>query len=229
MILYNKYIALYSATFALCSILFLTYPQIDLMVSGLFWTSEKGFIYENSFLPVFLYTLILVITKAMAVFLIIAGITKIIGKPLFSIKTRTIVFLLISLILAPGIIANTILKDNWGRARPSQIQEFGGTAHFSPPLVIVNECDKNCSFIAGHPSMAFYTFALALLVKNRKKRIVAYTMAISFGLLSGAARIVQGGHFLSDVIFAGLIICGVIKVLHFIIIEKRYLEVPQLA
>jgi lipid A 4'-phosphatase len=228
MILYNKYITIYIAIFALCSIFFLTYPQIDLMVSGLFWTSEKDFIYENSFFPVFLYKLILVITKAMAVFLIIAGITKIIGKPLFSIKTRTIVFLLISLILAPGIIANTILKDNWGRARPSQIQEFGGTAHFSPPLIMVNECDKNCSFIAGHPSMAFYTFALALLVKNRKKRIIAYTTSISFGLLSGAARIIQGGHFLSDVIFAGLIICGVIKVLHIIIIEKRYLDPPQL-
>lgn len=228
MILYNKYIAIYSATFALCSILFLTYPQIDLMVSGLFWTAERGFIYENSFLPVFLYKLIPVITKAMAVFLVIAGISKILGKPLFSIKTRTVVFLLLSLILAPGIIANTILKDNWGRARPSQIQEFGGTAHFSPPLIMVNECDKNCSFIAGHPSMAFYTFALALLVKNRKKRIIAYTTALSFGLLSGFARIIQGGHFLSDVIFAGLIICGVIKLLHLIIIEKKYFSSPQL-
>jgi lipid A 4'-phosphatase len=229
MILNNKPLIIYAIVFAICSIVFLTYPQIDLVVSGLFWESGKGFVYENSFLPVLLYQLILKMTKGVGLFLIIAGITKIIHKPLFNIKTNVIMFLLVSLILAPGIIANTLLKDNWGRARPSQVQEFGGTAHFSPPLLVAHECDKNCSFIAGHASMAFYTFSFALLVKNRNKRRLACVIAIMFGLLSGFGRIVQGGHFLSDVLFAGLIICGVIKVLHYVIIEKRQCASPQTA
>ena len=40
---------------------------------------------------------------------------------------RAAVFLVLSLLLGPGLLVNVILKDNWGRPRPGSVVEFGGT------------------------------------------------------------------------------------------------------
>ena len=62
-------------------------------------------------------------------------------------------FLAAMLAIGPGLVANVILKDNWGRARPRQVVEFGGTKQFTPPLVPVRECVRNCSFVSGEASV----------------------------------------------------------------------------
>ena len=58
---------------------------------------------------------------------------------------------LIGLIVGPivgsGLIANFFFKDNWGRARPVHIEEFGGEKLYTPPFVISDQCLKNCSWI----------------------------------------------------------------------------------
>jgi len=95
---------------------------------------------------------------------------------------------------------NIILKDNsLGRPRPVHIEHFGGTHEFTKTFYYSGECTKNCSFVSGHASIGFYFMALAWIYRCRQWLY----FGIFCGLAIGFARIVQGGHFLSDVIFAG--------------------------
>ncbi len=129
-------------------------------------------------------------------------------------------FLALSLIIGPGLLVNTLFKDNWGRARPHQILEFGGSAHFTPAAVLADQCTRNCSFPSGHGALAFWLMAVALVVPARW-RVLAMTIAVIIGFLVGAMRIAQGGHFLSDVVAAALIVVLVNEALKILILDRR--------
>ena len=70
-------------------------------------------------------------------------------------------FLAICLVVGPGLVANTVLKDNWGRARPKHVAEFNGASTFTPPLLPARECHRNCSFVSGEAASIFLPFYAA--------------------------------------------------------------------
>ena len=76
---------------------------------------------------------------------------------------RAVVFLIATMILAPGIIANVILKEHWGRSRPVNVTQFGGNGHFVPWWDRRGDCPENCSFVSGDVAGAFWTLAPAAL------------------------------------------------------------------
>lgn len=116
-------------------------------------------------------------------------------------------FLSLAMIIGPGIIVNSILKDNWGRPRPRELELYGGRYSYEAPLNIDPE-SQGKSFPCGHATMGFYFFAPAFLMGLMKRRyyLLLTLFAISYGSLIGWVRIIQGGHFTSDVIFAGAIV-----------------------
>ena len=116
--------------------------------------------------------------------------------------------LLVVLAIGPGLIVNGILKEHWGRARPRDVVEFGGDHRFTPAIVISDQCERNCSFTAGHPSAGFALAALGYAYMSRRRRWAVFAAATGFGLLVGLARVAAGGHFLSDVLFSGFIVIG---------------------
>ena len=59
-------------------------------------------------------------------------------------------FFVVAGILGPGAVVNLVFKDHWQRARPYQVQEFGGTQQFTRAGIITDQCDNNCSFVSGH-------------------------------------------------------------------------------
>ncbi|MDR2151241.1 MAG: phosphatase PAP2 family protein [Helicobacteraceae bacterium] len=122
-------------------------------------------------------------------------------------------FLVLSYALGPGLVVNTIFKDNFGRARPAQIEEFGGDKRFTPPFVIANECEKNCSFSSGHATVGFYFVSLALILSGGAAKAV-FAFSVFYGALIGFARIAQGGHFFSDVAFSFLFVYLTAKILY---------------
>lgn len=111
------------------------------------------------------------------------------------------------LILGPGLLVNSILKDNWGRPRPRDITEFGGKYAYESPLEYDNSSPGK-SFPCGHATMGFFFYALAFVAgrKSRLRFFVLTVFATLFGSAIGFARMAQGGHFLSDVIWAGALI-----------------------
>ena len=120
---------------------------------------------------------------------------------LFGLPRKALIFFIVIIIMAPGIVVNSLLKDHVGRPRPAHITEYGGTKVFQPPFVISDQCDKNCSFVSGHASFAFTFMAIGLLFRKRLRHIIC-TSGFIFGALVGFIRIFQGRHFFTDVVFA---------------------------
>ncbi len=202
----------------ICLIIFGFYPELDLKVSSLFYDNEKGFIYLKQPVTMFFYYLIYVLAYSiggglLTLFVItnfpdkFEFVTKRIKLPLPSKKH--VLFLLAVLLIGPGVVVHWGFKESWDRARPVNIEEFGGVKQFSPPLIPSDQNGK--SFVSGHSSMGFYMVAFAFLFRGRK-RTIAYIVGLSFGVMVGGARVVQGKHFLSDVTFAALLMLIIIHV-----------------
>lgn len=122
------------------------------------------------------------------------------------IRRQAVFFILLAL-LGPGLMVNVILKDNLGRPRPRELVEFGGKHEFVQPMQLGNT-GKNSSFPSGHASIAFFLIAPWFIYRNNLRKI-AFCFLVSglfFGILVGFGRMLQGGHFLSDVIWAGGIV-----------------------
>ena len=118
-------------------------------------------------------------------------------------RGRSVLFLALGLALGPGLLVNVILKDNWGRPRPLQVQQFGGPLEFRPWYKTDGGCVKNCSFVSGETSGAFWLVAPASLAPPAL-RLPAVALALGVGVLTGVMRVAFGGHFPSDALFAGL-------------------------
>jgi lipid A 4'-phosphatase len=187
---------------------FIMFPQIDLTVSGWFYHPGAGFYLRELPFPQFILKGMPPIVIGVAAYVLVMGVAgAVLGQVFFGITRRVAAFVVLSLALGPGVIVNLLLKDHWGRARPSQIVEFGGSAHFTPPLMMADQCTSNCSFSSGHGALGFWVIAFALLAPPRW-RLLAVAAALAFGVLVGFVRIAQGGHFLSDVVVSALVVVG---------------------
>ena len=110
------------------------------------------------------------------------------------------------LALSPGLVVNSILKDNWGRPRPRDTVQFGGNANYQAPFVISDQGGK--SFPCGHCSVAFALGGIGLWLRRRWKRWFWFFLIASLllGLVVGLARVAVGAHYLSDVLVSGLVV-----------------------
>lgn len=205
--------------FAFSIAFFLLFPQVDIAVTSLFYSESEGFFWAKHPLVKLLYNIpkpiVIVAVLALIVLLIDMGFKK----RLFNIRPLILFYFVTVMALGPGLIVHNLFKDHWGRARPSQTSEFNGTKAFTPAWVISDQCNKNCSFVSGHSAGAFGLIALALLAKRR--RTVAMTAAIATGSLVGLGRIIQGGHFLSDVFFSFVFVYLTAKILYYFTFEKQ--------
>jgi lipid A 4'-phosphatase len=143
-------------------------------------------------------------------------------KNIWGLTKKQLSYLLLALILGPGLVVNGIFKDHWGRARPNTVTEFSGTKTFTPPFIMSDQCEKNCSFVSGDPSVGFYLFALAFAIPARKK--LFSSLAMGLGCVYGATRIMQGAHFFSDVIFSGVFTFSVCYLLWLVMFGNEELE-----
>jgi lipid A 4'-phosphatase len=119
------------------------------------------------------------------------------------ISGRAILFLMATMALGPGLLVNVLLKDYWGRPRPIDVTQFGGDQHFVAWWDPRGDCPGNCSFVSGDVSGAFWTIAPAAVVPPQW-RALAYAGALALGTAMAAFRMMAGGHFPSDTIFAGV-------------------------
>ncbi len=207
---------------AVVGIVFGIWPELDLKLAALFYDPQKGGFWR-SYDPVYLrlrdVSTWLIALAAMPA--VAALVIKLIWprRPLL-IPGRAIVLMLLSLALAPGVLANLILKEHWHRPRPIDVAEFHGDEHFRAWWDPRGDCAKNCSFVAGEPSGAFWTLAPALLLPP-PWRVVATGAALAFGGAVGLQRMAAGAHFFSDVVFAGVFAFLTIWLIHGLIYRWR--------
>jgi membrane-associated phospholipid phosphatase len=111
------------------------------------------------------------------------------------------------------VLVNGLLKEGWSRPRPGSVTEFGGELRFMPWWDPRGACDSNCSFVSGETSSAVWMTAPAMLAPL-PWRYAALGAAALYGAGFAFIRLLAGGHFLSDVIFAAIFTGLVIWLVH---------------
>jgi lipid A 4'-phosphatase len=182
-------------------------PQLDLDLARIGYNPERNLFGVNAQLWV-QHTR--EAARLIITLLVLPAFLAVLGKLIWPhrrmlIEGRAALFLIVTLALGPGIITNLVLKDHWGRSRPIDVQQFGGADRFTPWWDPHGQCPNNCSFVAGEPSGAFWTLAPAALAPLAMQPL-AFTAAVLFGAAVGILRIGAGGHFFSDVVFAGVFV-----------------------
>jgi len=194
-----KYLVAILLVFVSCTLLFLAFPEIDLKFSNLFYQKYHGFIHNDNIILLAIHRSIYILSYIIVAYLVLSLFFNMI------FSKKEVIYIALCLAIGPGLIVNYVFKDHlFGRARPVKIKEFGGSKNFTPIFTISDNCSKNCSFVSGHASLAFFLTSFAFIAKSRKKLI--FGSAMIFGIIVGMTRIIQGGHFLSDVIFAAIIV-----------------------
>ena len=196
------------------------YPLIDLEVARLFFDDRK------SRFPVALtyeWNLVRQIANWIPYLLLAPALFALLRKIVFPqtkmlIAPSVVVFLVGSFMVGPGLTSNFLLKENWGRPRPNHVNQFAGAADFQPWWRPSGACEDNCSFVSGEASQAFWVIAPAALAPTQLRPIAMGT-AVVFGASVGAMRIVFGRHFVSDVIFAGVVTIAIVMALHFLLLD----------
>ncbi|MAV82291.1 MAG: hypothetical protein CMI90_02355 [Pelagibacteraceae bacterium] len=205
---YYKYFLL----IIIISIAFFIFPTIDITVSGIFYRGSGQFFANSTDWNVYILREIILKIIVIALFLLplISSVhlafTK---KRLLNLSLNNCAYLFLSSILSLGIVVNIILKNLWGRVRPNDTVIFGGDQPFSIPWLKVSHCDHNCSFVSGDVSA--YTLLLALILVFDKKHLTKFAYLLIF--LIGLTRIMEGGHFFSDVIMSFMITHFILKIL----------------
>lgn len=136
------------------------------------------------------------------------------------ISGRATVFLITTLVLAPGLLVNVLLKDHWGRPRPIDVIQLGGDQKFVAWWDPRGDCPSNCSFVSGDVAGAVWTVAPAALAPPHW-RALAYAAALALGTGMGTIRVMAGAHFPSDVIFAGVFTFLIIWITYAVIYRWR--------
>ena len=125
------------------------------------------------------------------------------GIPQFAKFRKLSAYFFFVLLIGSGLITNALMKDLWGRPRPKQVTAFDGTEEFERLLHYEPESTGK-SFPCGHATMGFFFFAFVPLTRGWR-RWWWLLFALLFGILIGVARIAQGGHFTSDVLWAAAV------------------------
>lgn len=189
-------------------VIFFSAPQIDIAASGLFFDAERGFwMAENQTLTVIRYIFLrgtqLVALAALVLYLIWWRLGRRMQIPIALPAYAAACFA-----IGPGLLVNGVFKSHWGRARPANIEAFGGDMVFTLPFERADQCLSNCSFPSGEGSAIAM---LAIVVGSifwpwlRRRGYRVWPVGLAIALFGIALRVAMGRHFLSDSVFAVLL------------------------
>lgn len=181
-------------SFLLFSLVVAVFPTIDISISRLFY---QGGFPRDQWWQAFLHdSLNWFLGLSLGSVTAIYAINRIFKRRFFAIDGKRVAYLFLVLIIGAGLIVNWTLKDNFGRARPRDVAEFGGHKTFTPAFVISRECRTNCSFSSGDAAGGFFSLALVFALARRRRAALVAGLAI--GAVESMARISSGAHFFSD-------------------------------
>jgi lipid A 4'-phosphatase len=176
--------------------------DLDLRLATHFWSAEDGWSLGRDPVVQFLYRH--GTWAALAAGLgggALYALSRMVGR--WRETRRLGLFLALLLILGPGVVVNTILKEHVPRPRPVNTVEFGG----EQPFRAVGQFwlpGSGHSFPSGHASMGFYWLGLFVYFWPYNR-----SWAWAFGALGGLhggwmgfGRMAQGGHWPSDILWS---------------------------
>lgn len=186
-------------------------PWIDLSIARYFYSSSNDPVEHFLKDPVLdaFYDYGTIPANLTALISILLLIGSYFFKRLKNFKNPCLV-LLLTYAMGAGLIVNGLLKEYWGRPRPKQVEEFGGTQKFLPFYQpnFFQQPQPSKSFPCGHCATGFYFFALALVGKRLQQPFLwklGIGLALVLGIALSLTRMMQGGHFFSDTLLSALI------------------------
>lgn len=190
------------AACALLALAFRLFPELDLAASGLFyrggaWLFER----DSAWLAIPFLGLPRLGQATLAILLALFALGFL--RPFAALRARraALGFLLAAALAGPVLLVDIGIKDHSGRARPVNVEPFGGGKRFTPAFVAADQCPKNCAFVSGHVATASFLMAFGWLAAPAVRRRWLLAGAAAGGCM-GLIRMLPGGHFLSDVVFA---------------------------
>jgi lipid A 4'-phosphatase len=190
------------ALFLFATLIFSVYPQLDLWVSHLFYANNGIFpANEMWFVKVFYHGTPWAGRVLFVGSIFLLTVAVLMPSRVSRRNWRRACAVVAVVVLGIGLLVHTVLKDGMGRPRPRDVQAFAGPTAFVPVFVPSQFCQTNCSFVSGHAAVGFALMSLGMFGIRRKRQFWLFTGLFVGGLI-GLARISQGGHFLSDIVFS---------------------------
>jgi lipid A 4'-phosphatase len=211
------------ASFLLFAVLVTAFPAIDIAISRMFF--HGGFPRDQWWQSMLHDSLNWFLGLALGASVAIYVVNRLFDRCIGNVDGKRVAYLFLVLIVGAGLIVNVGLKDNFGRARPRDVAEFGGSKTFTPAFVISRECRTNCSFSSGDAAGGFFSLALVFALARRRR--VALVAGLAVGGIQSLARISSGAHFFSDTGVSFFVMLIVADVLYFYMLrEPGGLEAP---
>ena len=196
--------------------------SLDIYLSSLFYGADEKFTLQ-SYYTITIFVRQIVLPIIILYLLLFPGLSLLLHfKKIFfgfKLKNKDVLFIFSTALFNLIIVVNVVLKNTWGRARPNDILQLGGNQSFTPWFQISDSCINNCSFVSGDASVGFSLIAFFFITK----KILYLWISLFFGFLLGAIRILEGGHFFSDVLIAGFLIF-VLTYFEFYFYNKKFLR-----
>lgn len=206
------------ASFALFSLLAAAFPSVDIAISRFFF--HAGFPRDQWWQSLLHVSLNWFLGLSLGLVVALYAVNRLFKKEICNVDGRRVLYLFLVLIVGAGLIVNVTFKDNFGRARPRDVAEFGGAKIFTPAFVVSHECRTNCSFSSGDAAGGFFSIALVFaLAPRRRRRFLLAALAV--GGVESLARISSGAHFFSDTVVSFFVMLIVADVLYFYVVLSR--------
>ena len=200
--------------------------DIDRRFSAQFYSTEKGWFLADSFPWNWLYDY----GEAPGIiFSLLCFLSWIFYRrdPVRSALRPYLLICALTPFIASLLVVNVVLKDHSGRPRPREIPEFSGRWEYKPVLK-AGLPGRGHSFPCGHCSIAF-VLTSGIVFWRRSRRFALYSLSsgLAFGMLMSFARIVQGGHFLSDSLWSlGVVWLTLLTLYYFVFQPPRTEDNP---
>ncbi len=174
-------------------------PTLDIYISSLFYYGKNQFLLQSYYDVTVLFRKVLL--RLVIIYILILPIISVffpIKQLYFGYKfnLKDLGFLWFSVFVNIVIVINLVFKNSWGRARPDDVLQLGGNQNFTAWFELSDACSKNCSFVSGDAAVGFSIIVFYFLIKKS----IFFWLSLIFGLSFGAIRILEGGHFTSDVL-----------------------------
>ena len=202
-----------AAPLAMCLVVLAVRPHYDLDVASLFYVGHLSggpgrFVGQTPAGIALRYVLWAIPFILLGGLLLATGLARA-GLLRRGPTLRSATFLVLTIALGPGLIVHTAIKEHAHRPRPTMVTDFGGADRFRPFLRFDGACRGDCSFPSGEAALASWTLAPASLAPP-PWRAAALGAAVALTAATAVWRMALGGHFLSDVCGAALIVILVV-------------------
>lgn len=180
----------------------LSVTNADLLLAGRFYSPAEGWPWQNARPWIDLYHYGNIPPLMLGLYGLIVFILGFFIRRISSYR-KVGLFLVVYLLLGPGLVINTGFKDHWGRPRPIEINNFGGAQKYQP-VWERGTPGQGFSFPSGHAAVGFFLFAPFFFLRKQSPKWAAFflLLGLAYGAFMGIGRMAQGGHFVTDVLWS---------------------------